>query len=288
MPSSRPAWPKTSAPVEGTVRRVPRVMGIVNATPDSFYPESRAPGVVAAVERALELCREGADFLDIGGQSTRPGSEPVPEAEELGRVIPALKALGGRVSVPISVDTDKAEVARQALKAGAAVLNDVSALRNDRGMAAVACGFDNVILMHRGGGSPKTMQDRPAYDDVVEEVYDFLEERMEFFAAAGGRASQVWVDPGIGFGKSLEHNLALLRNLSKFSRLAPVLLGVSRKSFLGHFAAKPGGPAPGPEARLEGSLAVACWASLQNVSIIRVHDVEATCRALKVWEAISC
>ncbi len=251
-------------------------MGIVNVTPDSFYPGSRAPLTDQAVAMALRLAEEGADVLDLGGQSTRPGSAPVSEREELGRVLPVLEALEGRLKIPVSIDTDKAAVARAALAAGASIVNDVSALRGDGDMARVCLKAEAVILMHRGGDSPKTMQDAPAYGDVVAEVRAFLAQRLEAFAAAGGDLARVLIDPGIGFGKTREHNLSLLKHLDELTRLAPVVLGVSRKSFLGGDVSE----------RLEGSLAVACWAGLQGVKVLRVHDAAATRRALAALEAV--
>lgn len=270
-PSSKRASPKASLQSILSSQRRPLVMGIVNATPDSFYAASRG-----GFESADRLVREGADILDIGGQSTRPGSDPVPLKEELSRVIPLIKALSAKSSVPISVDTDKAEVARQALEAGARIVNDVSALRSDPGMAEAVQGAEAVILMHRGGASPKTMQEAPAYKDVVGEVREFLRERKALV-----KGPLVLVDPGIGFGKTVEHNLSLIKRVSELAALGPVVLGVSRKSFIGHLL----GGLP-PEERLEGSLAVAAWAALQGVKVLRVHDVAATRRALDVLAAV--
>ncbi|MDD5629584.1 MAG: dihydropteroate synthase [Elusimicrobia bacterium] len=261
-------------------RSTPLVMGIVNVTPDSFYPGSRfSPR--EAVDEALRQVEAGADLVDIGGQSTRPGSAPAPLEEELARVVPVFEALAGRIQIPLSVDTDKARVARECLAAGAAVLNDVSALRQDPLMAEVACRATAVILMHRGGDSPKTMQDAPRYGDVVAEVGAFLAGRREAFRRAGGDGDRLLFDPGIGFGKSLDHNLSLLRHLGDLAALGPVVLGVSRKSFLGLVTAD-----GGPQDRLEGSLAAACWAALQGVSVLRVHDVRATRRALAALDAV--
>ncbi len=262
------------------------IMGIVNITPDSFYAPSRVAPVKSAVERAHRMIEEGADILDIGGQSTRPGSGPVSEEGEIRRVLPVVEALAGRVRVPLSVDTDKSRVARLALEAGASVINDVSALRNDPAMARAALKADAVVLMHRGGEDPRTMQDAPSYEDVVGEVFTFLKDRIDFFVAAGGDPARVLVDPGIGFGKDLSHNLSLLKHIERLSALAPVLLGVSRKSFLGRLMAREGAAAPGPEERLEGSLAAACWGALRGVAVLRVHDVKETARAMAVLEAV--
>lgn len=267
-------------------RRMPLVMGIVNVTPDSFYAASRAGTTAEAVGTACRMVQEGADVLDIGGQSTRPGSRPVALEQELERVLPVIEALASRVNVPISVDTDKAEVAGLALEAGASIVNDVSALRNDPGMMAQAVKADAVILMHRGGGSPKDMQEKPVYADVVAEVKGFLQERKDAFLRAGGAPAGLLLDVGIGFGKTVEHNLSLIKHIEEFNCIAPQILGVSRKSFLGSILAG-GGEMPPPELRLEGSLAVACWAFQKGVKMLRVHDVGATVRALKTMEAVA-
>lgn len=281
--ASRPKAASAVAEVPAAPRfRAPRLMGIVNATPDSFYAGSRAPSVEAAVERALRLVDEGADFLDVGGQSTRPGSDAVTLEAERARVIPLVKALAGRVKVPISVDTDKAAVAAEALDAGATILNDVTALRGDPGMAKVAARAERVVLMHMLGTSPKTMQADPRYEDALAEVRGFLAGRLDAFEAAGGDRSRVWIDPGIGFGKALEHNLELIRGIGALAGLAPVLLGASRKSFIGKIR-----PDTGPEDRLEGSLAVAAWAGFCGVDVLRVHDVGATKRLLDTLSAVS-
>ena len=281
MRSSRLELPNSSAASILAPRPVPWIMGIVNATPDSFYAQSRSPLRDAAVERALRMADEGADLLDVGGESTRPGSEPVTEAEELRRTIPVIEALSLRLRVPLSIDTSKAAVARAALDAGARMLNDVSALRRDPAMAEAARDFEAVILMHRGGESPRSMQDKPSYEDVVAEVFAFLRERQAAFASAGGDPRRVLVDPGIGFGKNLGHNLSLLKHVAEFSKLAPVVLGASRKSFLAGIH-----PDRGPEERLEASLACACWAAFSGVRVLRVHDVGQTRRALEVLAAV--
>ncbi|MBI4376436.1 MAG: dihydropteroate synthase [Elusimicrobia bacterium] len=261
-------------------------MGVVNVTPDSFFPDSRVPQPAQAVELALALCEEGADLLDIGGQSTRPGSEPVPVSEEMRRVIPVIEAVAAKVKIPISVDTDKAEVAQAALEAGAAILNDVSALRGDPKMMQAALDYPLVVLMHMGGESPKTMQENPSYKDVVREVKDFLARRRQAFLHAGGNPSQVLIDPGIGFGKNLAHNLSLIKHVDQLAELAPVVLGVSRKSFLGRILSPDGRNVPGPEQRLEGSLAVSCLAALAGVRVLRVHDVAATRKTLITLAAV--
>ncbi|MHB2026417.1 MAG: dihydropteroate synthase [Elusimicrobiota bacterium] len=253
-------------------------MGIINAAPDSFYQASRTLDEREAAERALMMHEEGADLIDVGGQSTRPGSDRVPLDEEIRRAIPAVRA-AAKAGLPVSIDTDRAAVARLARLAGASILNDVSALRTDPGMAQEAARFDAVILMHRGGKSPKTMQDSPSYDDVFSEVRDFLAERIEFFARCGGERSRVIIDPGIGFGKTAAHNLSLLKRLQDLSQLAPVAVGVSRKSFFAAIS-----PDSGPQDRLPASLAVASWAALAGAAIIRAHDVGPTRKALSaIW-----
>jgi dihydropteroate synthase len=257
-------------------------MGVVNSTPDSFYAGSRAPSAEAAVERALRLIDEGADYLDIGGQSTRPGSDAVSLEAERARVIPVIRALAKRIKIPISIDTDKARLAEEAIDAGARIVNDISALRADPGMAKAAARAERVVLMHMRGVSPKTMQIDPSYDDVVGEVRAFLAERLEAFTAAGGDPARVWIDPGVGFGKTLEHNLTLIKRVGELAAIAPVLLGVSRKSFLGRLS-----PDAGPEERLPGSLALAAWAGFSGVEVLRVHDVAETKKALAALAAVA-
>ncbi len=256
-------------------------MGIVNATPDSFYSHSRSFSPKAAADKAFQFLDEGADVIDLGGESTRPGSDSISLQEELDRVLPVLELLKD-FPLPLSIDTQKAEVAHQARSLGASILNDISALRFDKKMIQEAVHFQSVILMHRGGENPKTMQENPVYADVVGEIYSFLEERKNFFIQAGGRLEQVLVDPGIGFGKKLDHNLEILKHLYKFSKISPVVVGASRKGFIGKICAD-----IKPEERLPGSVAIACWASLQKAAMLRVHDVLETVRALEVWHAMS-
>ena len=274
----------TPAPVDEIAKRFrkPLIMGIVNCTPDSFHEGSRANTFELAVARALKLVEEGADILDFGGQSTRPGADDVSLEIERSRVIPVIKAVAGKVPVKISIDTTKAAIAAEAIDSGAAILNDISALRDDKGMLKVALRAERVILMHMSGSSPKTMQANPTYKDCFSEVSSFLRERLNSFIAAGGRADRVWVDPGIGFGKTLEHNLTLIRRAGELSSIAPVVLGVSRKSMFGKIL-----PDNGPEDRLAGSLAVASWAALSGISILRVHDVLETRRVIETLGRIS-
>jgi dihydropteroate synthase len=256
----------------------PLVMGIVNVTPDSFSDGGRWDTADKAIAHGLELARQGADLLDIGGESTRPGASPVPVEEELRRVLPVVEALGGsaqQAGVPLSIDTSKAEVARRCLGAGAQIINDVTALAGDPEMAAVVRDFGaGVILMHMQG-TPATMQRQPHYDDVVGELLQFFRKCFKRCDKAGIDRQRLAIDPGIGFGKTSEHNLRILARLADFQRLKrPLCLGISRKRFLSALPNRP------PEERLIGSLAPICYAMAQSaVQIVRVHDVQATVEA---------
>jgi dihydropteroate synthase len=265
-----------------TPGKPPLVMGIVNVTPDSFSDGGRFLDTDAAVAHALRLVEQGADLLDIGGESSRPGAQPISLEEELARVIPVIRHLAGQTSVPLSVDTCKAEVARQAFEGGAHILNDITALQGDADMPAVARTFRaGVILMHMRG-TPATMQVRPHYDDVVAEVAGFLEARLQACRDLGIAGAQVVLDPGIGFGKTTSHNLHLLAHLGELRRLGrPVCLGVSRKGFLGQVLARP------LEQRLAGSLAAACYALAHRTAhILRGHDVAETRDAVALLQAL--
>lgn len=261
---------------------MPALMGILNVTPDSFSDGGQFGSAEAAVDAALRMREEGADLIDVGGESTRPGAEEVPVDEELRRVVPVVEALASR-GVPVSVDTRKAAVAKAALEAGAAVVNDVTAL-GDPEMAAVCAAHGvPVVLMHMQG-TPQTMQRNPEYHDVVSEVCAFLVERAHLAEAAG--IHRVWIDPGIGFGKTTQHNLRLLRHLDALVGTGyPVLLGVSRKAFIGRIAGGEATPAPVHE-RLEGTLAAQAWGQGVGVRMIRAHDVLVTRRAIDVIAAI--
>jgi dihydropteroate synthase len=258
------------------------VMGIVNVTPDSFSDGGRhaAPGL--AVRHALRLVQEGADLLDIGGESTRPGSQPVPVEEELRRVVPVVKELVHQVRVPISIDTSKATVARACLAAGAHIVNDVTGLAGHGEMPAVVREYAAGALVMHMQGTPATMQVAPCYDDVVVDLFRYFDQRVESLAAAGVAAEQVVLDPGIGFGKKLEHNLQLLARLGEFQALGrPVCLGVSRKGMFGSILGRP------VDERLAGSLAAASFALAHGaVQILRVHDVAATRDLVVVWQAL--
>src|SRR2546425_1100351 len=243
-----------------------RVMGVLNVTPDSFSDRGRFLDPDAAVRRGLEMVEEGADILDIGGESTRPGSEPVPADEEWRRVSPVIQGLAGMLSIPISIDTRKPDIAQKAIRAGASIVNDVTALQDPGMVSVLANSGVGVILMHLRG-EPKTMQDRPTYVDVVDEVRDFWALRMRKAVTEGIAAEAIALDPGIGFGKDLDHNLALLRHLDTLGALGrPVVVGVSRKSFLKRLGA-------GDEARdrLAGSLAAAAFAVAHGAHVIRAH-----------------
>lgn len=257
------------------------LMGVVNVTPDSFSDGGFFLEPKKAVDQALRLVEEGAEIVDVGGESTRPNASPVPESEELRRVLPVLEQLSPRLRVPISIDTRKPNVARAALQAGAALVNDIAANREDPEMwEVVAEAQAGYIAMHMQG-TPATMQIKPAYADVVAAVDAFFADRLVRLAAAGVPLDQIILDVGIGFGKNLEHNLKLLAALNRFTRFRrPLLLGVSRKSFIGLLF--------GTEvsARLPAALACACWAVETGVQLIRTHDVAATWQAVRMMENI--
>ena len=260
-------------------------MGVLNVTPDSFSDGGRHLDPHAALTHARRLIAEGADLLDIGGESTRPGARPVAEAEEIARVVPLIRAVRAESAVPISVDTMKPAVARAAVAAGATMWNDVTALRQAPDSLAVAAELGcEVVLMHMQG-EPQTMQAEPHYDDVVAEVAGFLAGRAEAAMAAGVARARIWLDPGVGFGKHMiRHNLPLLAGLERIVGLGfPVLLGVSRKSFIG---ALDGGGRDADE-RLGGSIAGALWGAAAGVAAVRVHDVRETVQSLRVWDAIA-
>jgi dihydropteroate synthase len=244
------------------------MMGIVNVTPDSFSDGGRYVTVHQAVERAVALVEQGADILDLGAESTRPGATPVGEQEELDRLLPVLLEVVKRTAVPISVDTMKSRVAREALDAGASIINDVTAMRFDPGMAAVVAQYGAGVVMMHMQGMPMTMQEYPRYDSVVEEVRIFFSERIAAAERAGIAKSQIMLDPGFGFGKLLLHNLELLNHLSSFDQLGcPVLAGLSRKAFLGKILDRP------VQDREWGTAAAVALAVDRGASIIRVHDV---------------
>ncbi|MFO7340237.1 MAG: dihydropteroate synthase [Lysobacteraceae bacterium] len=259
-----------------------RVMGIVNVTPDSFSDGGLHASVDAAVAHGLRLAEEGADILDVGGESTRPGAAEVPVEEELRRVVPVIERLARQTSVPISVDTCKPEVMRAAVEAGAGMINDVCALRREGALDTAAALGVPVVLMHMRG-EPRTMQDDPRYDDVVAEVHRFLAERVFAAELAGIPKKRLVVDPGFGFGKTTAHNLALLAQLERFTELGvPVLAGLSRKRSIGELTGR-----EVPAERVAGSVAAHLVAAQRGARIVRVHDVAATVDALRVWEAVA-
>ena len=259
----------------------PRVMGILNVTPDSFSDGGRFATRDAAVRHARQLVAEGADLIDVGGESTRPGAAAVSIQDELDRVIPVIEDIAGELPVPVSIDTSKPEVMRAAVRAGATLINDVAALRRPGALAAAAALGVPVCLMHMQG-EPRTMQRDPGYRDVVGEVRGFLAERLAACQAAGIPRELLLVDPGFGFGKTLAHNLALLRGLPRLAALGvPVLVGLSRKSMIGALL----GAVPVGD-RLHGSVAAALLAVQQGAAIVRVHDVGPTVQALRVLAAV--
>lgn len=258
----------------------PHIMGIVNVTPDSFSDGGRYDSADKAVAHGLRLVEEGADILDIGGESTRPGATPVGLQQELERVLPVVEQLASRAGVPISVDTYKPEVMQAAIQAGADIVNDVYALRQPGAVEAVGESRAGVCLMHMQG-TPQTMQQDPQYTDVETDVRDFLELRMQVAMAAGIARERIVLDPGFGFGKRTVHNVTLLRKLDSLSRLGrPLLVGLSRKSVLGSLT---GGDV---DARLHASIAASVISAMKGAKIIRVHDVKATADALKVVAAV--
>ncbi|MCX7033781.1 MAG: dihydropteroate synthase [Arenimonas sp.] len=259
----------------------PRVMGIVNVTPDSFSDGGHHDTVEAAVAHGLKLAAEGADLLDVGGESTRPGADAVSLEDELARVIPVIERLARETSLPISVDTSKPEVMRAAVAAGAGMINDVYALRREGALDAAASLGVPVVLMHMLG-EPRGMQDAPQYDDVVGDVHRFLAERLFACEMAGIPKKNLVVDPGFGFGKTLDHNLLLLRQLARLTDLGvPVLAGISRKRSLGDITGR------AVDERVSASVAAAVLAAEYGARLVRVHDVAATVDAMKVWAAVA-
>ncbi|MBT2746958.1 MULTISPECIES: dihydropteroate synthase [unclassified Lysobacter] len=260
----------------------PRVLGIVNVTPDSFSDGGAHDTLEAAVAHGLRLAEEGADALDIGGESTRPGADEVPLEEELRRTIPVIERLARETSLPISIDTSKPEVMRAAVAAGAGLINDVYALRREGALDAAAELGVPVVLMHMLG-EPRSMQQQPEYDDVVAHVHRFLAERIFAAEMAGIAKKRIVVDPGFGFGKTLQHNLTLLSQLERFTELGvPVLAGLSRKRSIGELTGR-----EDARERVHGSVAAHLIAAQRGAMLLRVHDVAATVDALKVWAAVA-
>jgi dihydropteroate synthase len=259
----------------------PRIMGVLNVTPDSFSDGGRFAGAKGALEHARKMVADGADLIDVGGESTRPGADPVPLAEELERVIPVLSALHGALDVPLSIDTSKPAVMRAAVAAGAGLVNDVNGLRAEGAIEAVAETGAAVCVMHMQG-TPRSMQERPHYDDVVAEVGAFLSRQADALLAHGVARERILLDPGFGFGKTLEHNIALFRGLPELAALGyPLLVGVSRKSMIGALL----GGRPVTD-RVVGSVTAALLAARTGARILRVHDVRETADALAIAAAL--
>jgi len=258
------------------------VMGILNVTPDSFSDGGEYRDAVAALWHGTALAHEGADIVDVGGESTRPGSDPVSVREELARTVPVVDALARGLDVPLSVDTRRAEVAEACVAAGASIINDVSGFR-DPAMVAVAAACDAGLVVMHMLGEPKTMQVEPHYDDVVAEVREYLGVQAGMLEAAGVARERIAVDPGLGFGKTTAHNLELLRRLDEIASLGyPVLIGASRKRFIGEVTG-----VTTPSARVHGSTAVALWSAAHGAGVVRVHDVSATVESLAMLTAIT-
>jgi dihydropteroate synthase len=259
----------------------PRVMGILNVTPDSFSDGGRFATLEAALAQAERMVREGADIIDVGGESTRPGARGIPVQEELDRVLPVIEAVADRFAIPVSIDTSKPEVMAEAAAAGAGLINDVNALRTPGALETAARSGLPVCLMHMQG-QPRTMQQAPQYDDVVADILRYLQDRLAACTEADIARSRLLIDPGFGFGKTLPHNLTLLHELRRFAALGvPVLVGLSRKSMLGTLTGR------AVEDRLPASLAAAVIAAERGARVLRVHDVGATVDALKLWQAVA-
>lgn len=269
-------------PLAGLSLDTPRVMGILNVTPDSFSDGGQHHSIDAALTRARDMQTHGVDILDIGGESTRPGAEPVPVAQEIDRTAPVIARLRRQTDLAISIDTRKAAVAQAALENGATLVNDVSGFTHDPELVGVAQRHGAAVCVMHAQGDPATMQQNPSYDNVLLDVYDTLSERIDLLTAQGIARGQIVIDPGIGFGKTQSHNLTLLRGISLFHGLGcAILLGVSRKGFIGAL-----GKAPDPATRAPGSIALGLAALAQGVQILRVHDVKETTQALALWQAV--
>jgi dihydropteroate synthase len=260
----------------------PLVMGILNVTPDSFYDHGAFFSRDRALDHALRMIDEGADIIDVGGESTRPFSEPTPRAEELARILPVIEAVRKHSDVPLSVDTYKAEVARAALLAGADIVNDISALSFDDHMADVVAGAEAPVIMQHIKGTPRDMQKNPSYEDVTGEIREFFVERIAFAKARGIGEEDIIIDPGIGFGKQLQHNLTIIRELGRLKELGrPLLIGTSMKSFIGQIMGT-----AALEDRAEGTLASVVMSVWNGADIVRVHDVARTRRVITFMEAL--
>ena len=257
------------------------IMGILNVTPDSFSDGGRYLDVAASVNYAKEMAKNGADVIDVGGESSRPGASPASAEEELARVLPVVEGLVDEIAVPVSIDTCKSEVARRALESGAHIVNDITALQGDAEMARVVAEMSaGVILMHMRG-TPRTMQQSPVYDDVVSDISAWLHCRIEYAETEGIPPDRIIIDPGIGFGKTVNHNLEILRRLDEFRFLKkPILIGTSRKSFIGKILDLP------VNSRIEGTAATITWAIAHGADMVRVHDVKAMHRVARMTDAL--
>jgi dihydropteroate synthase len=260
-----------------------KIMGILNTTPDSFYEGSRNNSTEVAVEKAKKMIEDGVDIIDVGGESTRPGSDPVSPEEEQARVIPVIKGIRAiNKEVLISIDTYRASTAQAAIEAGADIINDISAMLFDQDMAKVALKYDTPVILMHIKGTPKEMQKNPVYSNVFQEVEEFFCERIAYALDNGISRDKLILDPGIGFGKLYEHNIELIKNVDKFHKIdLPILLAVSRKATIGTAL----GNLPAEE-RLEGTVAISCYAALKGIEIIRVHDVKENKRAIKMIELL--
>lgn len=258
------------------------IMGILNVTPDSFSNGGRYFEKAAAIERALKMVEEGADMIDIGGESTRPGSEPIAIEKELRRTIPVIEALAGKITIPLSIDTYKSEVARKALDAGASMVNDISGLRFDPEMPKIISEYKVPVVIMHIKGRPKDMQQNPAYEALIPEIMDYFRRSMIIAEQSGISEDKIIIDPGIGFGKTSDHNLEIINNLSEFSLLEkPILVGPSRKAFIGKIL----GDVPVTE-RLEGTAAAVAVCIMNGANIVRVHDVKEMVKVVKVVDVI--
>lgn len=263
------------------LRKRPYIMGILNITPDSFSDGGLYLDIKEAIEHARRMAAEGADIIDVGGESSRPGAEPVSLDEELKRVIPVIEALSKKIDIPISIDTYKADVANEAITAGASIINDISGLRFDPMMVKAAADADAPVIIMHMKGAPRDMQRRPAYKDVVKEIIDFFKERISYAIKNGVKKNKIIIDPGIGFGKTVRHNLKIIKRLGEFKSLGvPILLGPSRKSFIGKILDAP------PEKRMAGTAAAVAMGIANGADIIRVHDVEEMLDAARITDAI--
>lgn len=260
------------------------IMGVLNVTPDSFSDGGKFFKFEDALKKADEAILDGADILDVGGESSRPGAQPAPVEEEMKRTVPVIREIVKRhPQIPVSIDTVKAKVAQACLDEGATIVNDISGLRFDPGMGKVVAGRQATIIIMHMQGDPRTMQVDPHYGDVTGEITEFFRERISYAESCGINIAKIWLDPGLGFGKTLEHNLEILRHFHRFLTLGrPLVCGASRKSFIGLLT----GNVP-PGERLEGTIASSLWAVSQGANVLRVHDVKAMRRALAVWQAIT-